>query len=138
MEESIHSSMSGIDMEMIRHYLQLLTSSELMLGAVALCVALMLLLCALNFYDVPAGLTWSAVPCIIVGVILSVPLALLQTAPAILVDILSLPASLAQIITSFLSVLSAVHYGILILGVILLILSILWRIFRITRRTYAY
>lgn len=134
MEESIESTMTNTDMATIRSTLQLLTSDELMLGAIAVCIALMLLLCGLNFYNVPAGITWAAIPCIIAGGVLSVPIALLQVSPALLVDILMIPASLAQIVISFLGILATVHYGLLILGVILLVLSIVWRIVRVTAR----
>lgn len=138
MEETLNNSLP-VEWEKIQAILQMLTSDELMMGAIGLCVLIMLLLCVLNFYNVPAGLTWSAVPCILAGGLLSLPVALLQESPALLTDMLEIPGMVAQLVLSFLSVFATVHYGLLMIGVALLALSILWRIIRATSRSaYSY
>lgn len=129
-EEAIDSADTGVTVQDARSYLQLLTSKGLVWGAVGLCVVLMLLLCAANFYNLPGGLTWSSVSCIVSGLILSIPLAVLQSSPALLTDILGIPGAITHLLTSFLSVFGLVHYGILILGIVLLLLSIAWRVVR--------
>lgn len=137
MEEAIDDSMPGMDSDTLRGYLQLLTSPGVVWGAIGLCVALMLLLCALNFYNLPGGLTWSAVSCILAGTILSLPVAILQSSPALLSDMLALPELVTHLVTSFLSVFALVHYGMLALGVALLLLSIVWRVIRATAHPVA-
>ena len=134
MEETLNTGLEGFDANTLRGYLQLLTSKGLVLGSVALCVVLMLLLCAANFYNLPGGLTWSSVSCIVSGTILSIPLIILQSSPTMLSDLLGIPVAITHLMTSFLSVFSLVHYGILILGIALLLLSIVWRILRAMAR----
>lgn len=137
LETTLNQSLP-VGFEQLQALLQALTNDTLVLGAVAVCLVIMLLLCALNFYNVPAGMTWSAVPCILVGGLLALPVALLQSSPALLTDILPIPGSIVQLITSFLSAFGLVHYGLLLFGVVLLILSIVWRIVRASRRTYVF
>lgn len=129
-EEAIETADTDVTVADARSYLQFLTSKGLVWGSVGLCVILMALLCAANFYNLPGGLTWSSVSCILSGVILSVPIALLQSSPALLTDVLGIPGVITHLLTSFLSVFGPVHYGILILGVALLLLSIAWRVIR--------
>lgn len=133
MEETLNNSLP-VEWEKIQAILQMLTSDELMLGAIGLCVLIMLLLCVLNFYNVPGGMTWSALPCIFAGGLLSLPVALLLKSPALLTDMLEIPGMVAQLVLPFLSVFATVHYGLLTIGVALLALSILWRIIRATSR----
>ena len=85
-------------------------------------VLLLLLLCGTNFYNIPGGLTWAAVPCIFVGGILAAPVAILQLTPSILGEF----ASFAPMI----NVLAVNHYAAPIIGLVLLIGSIIWRIVR--------
>lgn len=136
MEEAIDQALP-IEWAKLQALLQTLTSGKLLLMAIGVCVLLMLLLLGLNFYNLPAGLTWSSAACIVAGFLLSLPIATLQASPDLLVLALDLPSGFAQLIASFLGVFSLVHYGLLILGLVLLGLSILWRVFRAARREYA-
>lgn len=130
MEESLDAALPNVDMATIRQYLQTLTSEKLMMGAIAVCIAIMLLLCLINFYNLPAGLTWSAVPCIVAGGLLSLPVLLLQASPTLLTDLVEMPETIPQLITSLLQGPAAIHFGMLLFGIILLVLSIIWRIVR--------
>ncbi len=112
-----------------------ITSNELLFGAIGVCLVLILLLCLLNWYNVPAGLTWSAFPMILSGLILSAPIYMVQNMPQLLLSILGDDAAmLLQIIQSFVGVFAPIHYGLLGLGAALLIGSIVWRIVRASIR----
>jgi len=134
MEESLDSALPNVDIATIRQYLQALTSEKLMLTVIAVCIAIMLLLCLINFYDVPAGLTWSAVPCIIAGGILSLPVLLLQSSPDLLANLVAMPETIPQLISSLLQGPAAIHIGMLLFGIALLAISIFWRILRAVSR----
>lgn len=129
MQETIDQALP-IPWEQIQAALKILTSDAAILTALGVCLVLMLLLCALNFYNIPGGLTWSAVSCIFVGALLSAPIVLLLASPELLTDVAGLPVAVVQLILSFASVMSLVHFGILILGVTLLVLSVIWRLVR--------
>ena len=134
MEETLNASLP-VEWAKIQEILQMLLSGELMTSGLIACAVIMLLLCLLNFYNVPGGLTWSALPCIFVGAILSLPIALLQMSPAVFTEMLAIPGVVVHLVSSFLSAFSLVHYGILFFGVVLLVLSILWRILRAAARS---
>ena len=136
MEEALNASLP-VAWNQVQAILQMLTADSVMLGAIGICLLLMLLLCVLNFYNVPGGLTWSAVPCILAGGILSLPVAFLQASPVLMTQLLEMPGGLMQMLLSFLRVFATVHYGILFFGVILLVLSIVWRILRASVRSGA-
>lgn len=123
MQQTISETLP-VEWATIQSALQTLTSNTVIFGTMAVCVVLMLLLCALNFYNIPGGMAWSAFSCILAGGILSLPLVLVQSAPGLLTDLTGMPTAYVQIIVSFSSVFTLVHYGVLALGVGLLVLSI--------------
>lgn len=129
-EQTINDSAAatGMSWEEIQPMLQLICSDAVLYTALGTCLVLMLLLCLLNFYNVPGGLTWIAVPSLLVGAILTAPLAVLQAAPELLVGLV--PAQVSSIIASFAGVLLPIHGGVLALGVGMLLISIIWRIIR--------
>ena len=122
---------SGTDLsrEDIQQTLQLLTSGGLFWGVAGGCLVLILLLCLLNYYNVPAGLTWASIPCIIAGVLMSAPLLILQLAPDLIAGLIP-DAAVLNMISSFAGIFAPIHYGLLGLGFALLIASIVWRIVR--------
>ena len=127
LEESTASM--GISMDDIRYVLQLLSSGTVFWIVIGINAGLLLLLCLLNFYNVPAGLTWASVPCIFSGLILSAPL--------FLMDGMTVEGSSVSILTalgSFTGLFKPIHYGLLAIGIGLLVISILWRIIRASRR----
>lgn len=110
--------------------LQLLTSDSLFFGFVGAAAVVLLLLCLLNYYNVPAGLTWASIPAILAGVILSLPVLALQSATDAVMDLLPSVKPLIGVLTSFIGVFAPIHYGVLIGGFALLVVSIIWRIIR--------
>lgn len=122
-QESLSESLP-IPWEEIQAMLQLLTSDFVQYGCIGLCVVLMLLILLLNFYNIPGGMAWSAVSCILAGAILALPVFALQTSPQVLVEVLNAPGAVAQVVLSLTSALALVHYGVLIFGAALLVLSI--------------
>ena len=120
----------GMDIQQLRAILQFVSSDALLYAAIAACVALMLLLCLANFYNVPAGLTWIAVPTMIMGLLLSLPLAVVQLLPHTIASMSPDMAVAVQLAGAFGSAIAPVHYGVLGLGFVLLIGSIVWRCVR--------
>lgn len=97
--------------------LSYLTQNRILFACIGLCLVLMLLLLALNFYNLPMGLTWAAVPPLFVGAVLS-----LFTSDALV------QTNANEAIGRTLQLISPVHHGILALGALLLAASLLWRI----------
>lgn len=128
-EDSINqnAAVTGMTWEQLQPKLQVLCADTTLYIALGICGAIMLLLCLLNFYNVPAGLTWIAVPSIILGTILTVPLLLLKPLSGLFTGA---PAMVLQILVSFADTLLPFHAAVLGLGIVLLIVSIAWRIIR--------
>ena len=116
------SSGTGVPLAQIMQIVRFLSQDTVLYGAIGTCVLLLLLLCGANFYNVPAGLTWAAMPCILIGGILAAPIAGLQLMPSVLGEF----ASFAPLV----NVLAPIHYAVPITGLVLLIGSIIWRIVR--------
>lgn len=128
-ENAINNSMAatGMSWQQIQPVVQFVCSDALLYIAVGVCVLLMLLLMALNFYNIPGGLTWIAVPCILVGGILAGCLALATTIPTL---IPAVPAAAMQVLGSFSMTLLPIHGAVLGFGLLLLIVAIIWRAIR--------
>lgn len=131
--EDSTASMGNVDREDVMVAVQTVTSTTTLLVAIGVCVLLMLLLFALNFYNLPAGLTWISGSCLFAGLILSLPVALLQIAPDMVRSWLDLDAAVMAMLSGFVGVMAPFHYGLLGLGVVLLVLSIVWRKLRSNR-----
>ncbi|MBE6978112.1 MAG: hypothetical protein E7438_05685 [Ruminococcaceae bacterium] len=112
----------GIPLADIMQIVRILSQDTVLYGAIGACVLLLLLLCGTNFYNIPAGMTWASVPCILIGGILAAPVAVLQLMPSVLGEY----ASFAPMI----NVLAVNHYAAPVIGLLLLIGSIVWRIVR--------
>lgn len=128
---------SDAQLAALRATLQFISSDALLYAAIAGCLALMLLLCLANFYNVPAGMTWIAVPAIVLGLILSLPLAAVQLLPQALAALVPEIALVIQIASGFAGAIAPVHYGLLGLGLVVLIASIIWRCVRASVRRKA-
>ena len=128
-QQSIDKSMAetGMSWEDIQPKLQWLCSDTALYIAIGVCLVLLLLLCLVNYYNVPAGLTWAAVFSMIFGVVLTVPLILLQMFPNIFSFI---PKAISSMIASFAGILLPIHGMVLLAGVVLLVISIIWRVIR--------
>ena len=116
------ASGAGIPLAEIMAGIRLIAQDSTLYGFIGACVALLLLLCATNFYNIPGGLTWASMPCILIGGLLAAPIAVLQMMPEVLGEL----ASLAPLV----NVLAPIHYAVPVTGVALLIISIIWRIIR--------
>ena len=113
---------AGIPLADIMQIVRVLSQDTVLYGAIGACVLLLLLLCGANFYNIPGGMTWASVPCILIGGILAAPVAVLQLMPTVLGEY----ASFAPMI----NVLAVNHYAVPVIGLLLLIGSIVWRIVR--------
>ena len=135
-ENSIDQTMqiAGKSWEDLRPMVQKLCADETLYTALGICAAILLLLCLLNFYNVPAGLTWGAVPCLVVGALVTAPLALLVASPDIFAGIVS--EAITGTIASVAGALIPIHGSVLVLGLALLVLSIFWRIIRAAVRRH--
>ena len=122
--DSMTSEMAGagIPLAEIMQTVRLLSQDTVLYGAIGACVLLLLLLCGANFYNIPGGLTWASVPCILIGGLLAAPIAIVQTMP----ELLGGAASFAPMV----GVLALNHYAVPAIGLALLIISIIWRIVR--------
>lgn len=133
-QDSIDQTMQGAGMswEQLQPLLQSICSDATLYTAIGICVALMLLICLLNFYNIPGGLTWIAVPCLLAGTLLTLPLLLMAVAPELLVNVL--PAAVSGLLASFAWVLMPFHAAVLIVGFVLLLVSVIWRSIRTSIR----
>ncbi len=107
--------------------LNLISSRQTLLLMVGICLAIVLLLLLLNFYNIPCGLGWAGFACLVMGGLLSALLALLPTLVALVPGDM---AAVGPVILSFGQVFAPIHYGVLGLGVALLVGSTIWRIVR--------
>lgn len=106
----------------------LITADGVIYSAIGLCLLLIVLLMLLNYYKLPKGLSWASSSFISVGLILSIPLFIIRSSPELLAQLIPEAAGLSQTVTDLTSTIASVHYGILFAGVVMLVLSIVWRI----------
>ena len=130
-EEAVNTPIEGMDGATVGDILAIVQKisrpSTIMLAA-GFCLLLMLMMVMLNYYHMPRALRWCGFPCLISGGLLAAPLIVLKATPDILSQLLPETASLLSVINSALSVIAPIHYGILILGVALIVFSFLWRL----------
>lgn len=107
--------------------LRVFTQTKFIIAAAAVCVALMALLMLLNYYDLPRGLRWSASACTSVGSLLAAPLLVLQVSPVLLKNLLPETAEALALVGGAARVISPLHYGLLAFGIVLLVVSVVWR-----------
>lgn len=105
-----------------------ITANNVIYSAIGLCLLLIALLMLLNYYKLPKGLSWASSSFISVGLMLSIPLLIIRSTPELLTQLIPEAAGLSQTVTDLTSIITPVHYGILIAGVAMLVLSIVWRI----------
>lgn len=119
--------MNGVTVSDLMAKINLFTQLKFIYAAAMVCLMLMGLLMLLNYYDLPRGLRWSSSAFISVGSLLSVPLLVLQLSPVLLENLLPETAEALALVGGAARVISPLHYGLLILGVVLLLASVLWR-----------
>lgn len=121
--------MDGMTVGDLMQTIQKISQPGVILLAFGFCLLLMLGMCLLNFYNIPQALRWCGFPCLISGAILSAPLLVINASPAILEEAMPDTAALMTVVDAALSVVAPLHFGILILGVAMIVLSFLWRLF---------
>lgn len=123
----INTPLPGIDDALIRDLLAKLknftqpTVLILLYGAVLL---LMLLILILNSYNMGNGLGFCAFAYLVVGFLAAVPTFILQLPASSLGQILPAAGQMASVLNGAAQVLAPLHYGVLALGVLLLIASL--------------
>ncbi len=106
-------------------------SDESLLLLIFISGILVLVLCLLNFYNIPAGISWIGWAGILAGLILSLPVFFLQTQQPLLQQLLgSAGAGLVPLIASLAAVLAPIHYGLLGTGLALVLITTVWRVTR--------
>lgn len=119
----------GVELADVLNTLQMLTSDSTLYMVLGICLALVLVLCLLNFYNVAAGLTWSGIAGMIAGLLTAVPVMLVQANSNLLVSKFPGLANFMGAVDSVLATIAPVHYGLLIGGVVVFALSLVWRFF---------
>lgn len=102
-----------------------LTRAKVILAVILLCLVLVLGLMALNLYHLPMGLTWSGIGCLSAGLLLSVPLMIPGFSDSFAQ---SLPQEAASLVPVVIGAISPVHYSIAVLGLVMIVGSVVWRI----------
>lgn len=104
-----------------------LTQTKVLLAMVALCLVLVALLMAANFYYLPGGLGWAGTALLNSGVLLSLPLLVLRFFPSALTNIAPEAGQLLPTLAGAYDVLAPYHYGLAIFGLLTLVASFVWR-----------
>lgn len=118
----------GVDFAAARALIQQLTSDYVLYGVLGMCLALILLLCGLNFYNVGAGFSWSAAAGILAGGLMCLPLTLLQFGRDVLIEMEPSFANIMGTVDVLIAPLVPIHYGLLYGSLAVFVLSIVWRI----------
>lgn len=106
--------------EVLREIQHLAQPAVIAVG-VLLCLTLVWLLWLMNGRQPYLGLRWSAGSCMTSGVLLSIPVALVQFAPGLISGVLPETGSTMQVLRGAASVVAPLHYGVLAVGAVLLI-----------------
>ena len=117
---------AGIDLATMQSYVRTLNSNGVLFVMLGLILLLMGLLLLTNFYNLGAGLTWSASAGLFVGLIMSLPLLLIDPIMSAV-----LPggndAVVSTVIPAVAKAFGPVHYGLLGVSFVLLVVSIVIR-----------
>jgi len=133
-DTAIQEATGGMDTAAVREAMAFLSSDTLLYACIGICIALLLLLCLANWYNVPAGLTWAGMAAAISGGLLSLPIMLIRSMPELIEALTVGITPIANLIHSFAGLLASVHYAVFFIGVGLIVLSIVWRILRTSAR----
>ena len=122
--------LGGITTNQLMALLQQLTQPVVLAIVYILCLALMALLCGLSYYNIPKGLRWCATACLTMGLLLSIPTAIIQFSPAAVAQQLPEFGSLISIAGGIAGVMAPVHYTLAGVGLGMYVLAIVWRVFK--------
>lgn len=118
----------GVDFAVVQAAIQQVTSDYVLYGVLGVCLALILLLCALNYYNVGAGFSWSAAAGILAGGLVCLPLTVLQFGRDVLLEMQPALADVMGTVDALIAPLVPIHYGLLLGSLAVFLLSIVWRI----------
>ncbi len=128
--ESEEPIIGDLTMQDLLNTLAAITSELVIFALVLACLILAALICLVNFYNVPAGLSWSGISAMCIGLLMSLPVAVLQLTGALESIFYGDTAAILPVAQSLLKVMAPLHYGLAILGFVLLMVSVVWRIIR--------
>jgi hypothetical protein len=145
LNETIHQTVNetleenlGMDLEVLRDDIRWITDDSLLWGSLGISLLLILLLLGLNYYNPAAGLTCIASAGVAAGLILMVPLLLVQAITDALISSAPEMAGLDAVVQSVLPGISSIHTWLLVGSIIVLLISIGLRVtFWILRRRRA-
>lgn len=127
MDEVLQSTV-GVNFAAVQQIIRQVTSDPVLYGVLGACLLLMVLLCALNYYNVGAGFTWSAAAGIMAGGLLSLPLLVLEFGREVLLEMEPGMAGVMGAVDALAAPLMVIHYGLLYGSLAVFVLSIVWRI----------
>lgn len=119
----------GMTVQEFLVYIQQLAQPKVIIFCVAACLLMMGLLGLLNYYNLPGGIRWIGSACTTAGALLATPLAIVQFSPALVAGLMPETGETLQLISGAASVIAPVHYGLLAMGIVLMIVSFTWRLF---------
>lgn len=119
----------GMTVQDILVYIQHLAQPKVIVLCGIGCLLLMGLLLLLNYYNLPRGIRWAGSACTTAGALLATPLAIVQFSPALVAGLMPETGETLQLISGAASVIAPVHYGLLAVGIVLMIVSFVWRLF---------
>lgn len=125
---------SGMTVRDVLDVINELTSARVIALMIGIDLVLMGLLLLLSYYRPYRGLRRGAAAFLTMGLFLSVIAFVLRSAPELIGKLIPDLASTSDLIRTVAAPIATVHYGTLILGVLLLVLSILWQILSGTNR----
>lgn len=126
MEQPLNGS-GDLTLGKLAAWVGLLTQTKVLLAVTALCLVLVALLMAANFYYLPGGLSWAGTAFLSSGTLLSLPLLVLGLFPSALTNIVPEAGQLLPALVSACDVLAPYHYGLAIFGLLILVASFVWR-----------
>lgn len=106
-----------------------LTQTKYLALAAGLCLALMVALLLLSFYNLPAGLRRCGKACLAVGSPLAVILLVIQLGGKLLTTMLGQEQQLISTVQAATAPLAPIHYGLPLVGLALVVFARLWRTF---------
>lgn len=126
----------GVTLGAVQAIFRFLSSDLLIFIMIGICVLLALMLCGANYYNLPAAITWISAPCVLVGMTTVLPLLAFKVGGNLIETYLPMIASFGSVIQALVQHFAPVHCTVLIVGLVLFVGSMLWRIIRfaITRK----
>ena len=129
MHGTVHIGNKDVEVGELMHSIEWFTHLEALIDAIIVCLVLVALIMLANYYNLPQGLGWTATACTIAGIIMAAPLVIVHFLPALLTNILPQSSELLTVLDGFYFVMAPYHFAVLALGLILIVVSNVWRFF---------